>query len=143
MAVLEGFAYWPFVTTPNTKYTPEYSVNLVVSEDVADSFRQRGFTIKDMEEGPAIIIRRKVNGPDGMIRKAPLLLDRFKNPLDGSVGNGSKVKVQYKEWETEWNGKQFKGLDFKAIQVLDLVEYGSSAPDGSEFDIEDDAGDEL
>ena len=71
MAVLEGFAYWPFVTTPNTKYTPEYSVNLVVSEDVADSFRQRGFTIKDMEEGPAIIIRRKVNGPDGMIRKPP------------------------------------------------------------------------
>ena len=91
MAVLEGFAYWPFVTTPNTKYTPEYSVNLVVSEQVADSFRKRGFTIKDMEEGPAIIIRRKVNGPDGMIRKAPLLLDRFKNPLDVSVGNGSKV----------------------------------------------------
>ena len=51
--------------------------------------------------------------------------------------------MQYKEWETEWNGKQFKGLDFKAMQVLDLVEYGSSAPDGSEFDIEDDAGDEL
>jgi hypothetical protein len=96
MAVLEGYAYWPFVTTPNTKYTPEYSVNLVVSADVADSFRQRGFTIKDMDEGPALIIRRKVNGPDG-----------------------------------------------KAMQVLDLVEYGSSAPDGSEFEIEDEAGNEL
>ena len=46
MAVLEGFAYWPFVTTPNTKYTPEYSVNLLVTPDVADSFRNRGFTVK-------------------------------------------------------------------------------------------------
>ena len=30
MAVIEGKAYWSFVTTPNTKFTPAYSVNLVV-----------------------------------------------------------------------------------------------------------------
>ena len=141
MAVVEGFAYWPFVTTPNTKFTPEYSVNLVVSEDVADSFRQRGSNIKDMNEGPALVVRRKVNGPDGMVRNAPKLLDRNRNPMDISVGNGSKVKVQYKEWESVWNGETYKGLDFQAMQVLDLIEYG--APDGSEFDIEDDDGDEL
>ena len=61
--------------------------------------------------------------------------------MDISVGNGSKVKVQYKEWESVWNGETYKGLDFQAMQVLDLIEYG--APDGSEFDIEDDDGDEL
>ena len=53
-------------------------------------------------------------------------------PLDARVGNGSSVKVQYKEWESEWKGKIFKGLDFQAMQVIDLVEVGS--PDGSEFD---------
>ena len=141
MAVLEGFAYWPFVTTPNTKYTPEYSVNLLVTPDVADSFRNRGFTVKEMDEGPALVIRRKVNGPEGMVRQAPKLLDRSKNPIDVSVGNGSKVKIQYKEWESTWNGQQYKGLDFQAMQVIDLVSYGS--PDGAEFDIEDSDGDEL
>ena len=35
MAVLEGTAYWAFVTTPNTKYDPCYSVNLVVDNDTA------------------------------------------------------------------------------------------------------------
>jgi len=71
-----------------------------------------------------------------MIRSAPKLFDRFKNPMDERVGNGSLVKIQYKEWESNWKGQDFRGLDFQAMQVLDLVEVGS--PDGSEFDVEDD-----
>ena len=139
--ILEGKAYWSFVTTPNTKFTPAYSVNLVVDEPTADSFRDRGFTVKDMEEGPALIIKRKVDGKDGMVRQAPKLFDKSKREIDVNVGNGSHVKVQYKEWDTKWNGQVFKGLDFQAMQVLDLVEYNS--PDGSEFDIEDGDGDEI
>ena len=141
MAVIEGKAYWSFVTTPNTKYTPAYSVNLVVDESTADSFRDRGFTVKDMEEGPALIIKRKVDGKDGMVRQAPKLFDKSKREIDVTVGNGSHVKVQYKEWDAKWNGQVFKGLDFQAMQVLELVEY--NAPDGSEFDIEDGDGDEI
>ena len=141
MALVEGVAYWASVTTPNTTYQPVYTVNLVVDEEVANDFRSRGFTVKDMEEGPALLIKRKVNGPNGMVRSAPKLLDKYKQPLNAAVGNGSKVKVQYKEWETTWNGTQYKGLDFQAMQVLDLVEYAS--PDGAEFDVVDDDGDEL
>lgn len=140
MAVLEGKAYWSFVTTPNTKFTPAYSVNLVVDNDVADSFRNRGFAVKDTEDGPALIIKRKVDGPRGMIREAPKLYDKSKREINAAVGNGSHVKVQYKEWETQWNGQDFKGLDFQAMQVLSLVEYNS--PDGAEFDVEED-GDEI
>ena len=136
MALVEGVAYWASVTTPNTTYTPVYTVNLVVDEEVANDFRSRGFTVKDMEEGPAILIKRKVDGPNGMVRPAPKLLDKNKQPLNTSVGNGSKVKVQYEEWESTWNGTQYKGLDFQAMQVIDLVEYAS--PDGAEFGIEDD-----
>lgn len=143
MAVVEGRAYWASVTTPNTKYDPVYSVNLVVEDNVAEDFRSNGFTVKDMDEGPAIVIKRKVNGPNGMIRQAPKLLDKNKNAMNVSVGNGSLVKVQYKEWETTWNGTQYKGLDFQAMQVLDLIEY--AAPDGEEFESYDgdDAEDEL
>ena len=141
MALVEGVAYWASITTPNTTFTPVYTVNLVVDEEVANDFRSRGFTVKDMEEGPALLIKRKVNGPNGMIRSAPKLLDKHKQPMNVAVGNGSKVKVQYKEWESTWNGTVYKGLDLQAMQVLDLVEYAS--PDGAEFDIEDDDGDEL
>jgi|TARA_R110000744_G_scaffold36484_5_gene84188 hypothetical protein len=135
MAILQGAAYWASVTTPNTTFEPVYSVNLVVDDATAEDFQSRGFTIKQMDEGPAIVIKRKVNGPNGMIRQAPRLVDSQKNQLDARVGNGSNVRVQYKEWSSEWKGTTFKGLDFQAMQVIDLVEVGS--PDGSEFDAMD------
>mgnify|MGYP003649361170 CR=1 FL=1 len=123
MAILQGTAYWVSATTPNTTFEPVYSVNLVVDEDTAQDFQARGFPVKMMDEGVAVVIKRKVNGPNGMVRVAP------------RVGNGSEVKVQYKEWQSEWKGKMFFGLDFQAMQVLNLIEIGS--PDGSEFDAMD------
>ena len=137
MAILEGTAYWASVTTPNTTFEPVYSVNLVVADETAQQFQERGFTIKQMDEGQAIVIKRKVNGPNGMVRPAPKLVDKNKNPLDCRIGNGSEVKVQYKEWESNWKGKMFKGLDFQAMQVINLIEVGT--PDGAEFDSFDDA----
>ena len=137
MAILEGTAYWASVTTPNTTFEPVYSVNLVVDNATADKLQADGFTIKQMDEGPAIVIKRKVNGPNGMVRPAPKLVDKNKQPLDCNIGNGSSVKVQYKEWESNWKGKLFKGLDFQAMQVLNLIEVGT--PDGAEFDSFDDA----
>jgi len=140
MAVIQGKAFWASVTTPNTTFEPVYTVNLVIDEETAEEFRNNGYAVKDMDEGPAIVIKRKVNGPNGLVRQAPKLMDKAKNPIDVSVGNGSVVKVQYKPWESEWRGKKFKGLDFQAMQVIDLVAY--QAADGAEFDAEDE-GDEL
>ena len=85
MAILEGSAYWAAVTTPNTTFEPTYSVNLVVDEATAADFKARGFNIKQMEEGPSILIKRKVEGPNGMVRQAPKLIDQFKKPLDARV----------------------------------------------------------
>ena len=141
MPVLQGQAYWASVKTPNTKYEPTYSVNLVVDEATAEDFKGRGFTVKPMAEGPSIVIKRKVDGPRGMIREAPKLYDRAKNEMDCQVGNGSTVKVQYKEWETVRQGTTYKGLDFMAMQVIDLVAYSGSA--GDEFDVEESLEDEL
>ena len=142
MAVLEGKAYWASVTTPNTTFEPVYTVDLVVGEDVANEFQARGFKVKDLSVkdesggatpiGRALTIKRKVNGPNGMVRNAPKLFDKNKEPLDAIVGNGSTVKVQYNEWETDNKYGNFKGLDFQAMQVLDLVSLKSQ--DGSELD---------
>ena len=143
MAVLEGTAYWAFVTSPNTKFEPTYSVNLVVDNETASDFEDRGFTVKQMDEGPAVVIKRKVNGPNGMIRKAPTLLDRSLKEVDVNVGNGSKVKVKYKEWESTWNGRQFKGLDFVKMQIIDLVEYNRDDREDELTAMEDEELDDL
>ena len=137
MAIQEGIAYWASVTTPNTKYEPVYTVDLVVEDSVADDFISRGFKVKDIELGDekvgrAVTIKRKVNGPNGMVRNPPKLVDENKLPIDVLVGNGSRVRVQYNEWETSNKFGDFKGLDFQAMQVIDLISYKSA--DGEEFD---------
>ena len=53
MAIQEGIAYWASVTTPNTKYEPVYTVDLVVEDSVADDFIARGFKVKDIEKKPS------------------------------------------------------------------------------------------
>ena len=137
MAIVEGTAYWASIKQPNTRFEPVYSINLVVDDDTANDFASRGHKLKQMDEGQAIIIKRKVNGPNGMVRPAPRLLDVNKQEVNYSVGNGSKVKVQYAEYEGEQKYGPYKGLDFQAIQVLELVEYrsedGAELLDGEEF----------
>jgi hypothetical protein len=137
MAVVNGTAYWASIKTPNTKFEPVYTVNLVVDEDTANDFASRGHKIKQMDEGPSLIIKRKVNGPNGMVRTAPRLLDAEKNEVNYSVGNGSKVRVQFNEYHGENKYGPYTGLDLQAVQVLDLVEYraedGAELLDGEEF----------
>jgi len=137
MAVVNGTAYWASIKTPNTKFEPVYTINLVVDEDTANDFASRGHKIKQMDEGPSIVIKRKVNGPNGMVRTAPRLLDADKNEVNYSVGNGSKVRVQFNEYQGENKYGPYTGLDLQAVQVLDLVEYraedGAELLDGEEF----------
>jgi len=131
--VYEGIAYWASITTPNTRFEPKYTIDLVIDDGIADQLRADGITVKDKDEGATITIKRLVNGTNGMIRRAPKLMDKNKNELDCLVGNGSKVKVQAKPWAVERNGQTFKGLELQAVQVLDLVQFSSG--DGDEFDI--------
>ena len=131
--VYEGIAYWASITTPNTRFEPKYTIDLVIDDGIADQLRADGITVKDKDEGATITIKRLVNGTNGMIRRAPKLMDKNKNELDCLVGNGSKVKVQEKPWAVERNGQTFKGLELQAVQVLDLVQFSSG--DGDEFDI--------
>lgn len=136
MAIVEGTAYWASVKRPNTKYKPVYQVNLVVDEDTASDFKRRGFRIKDMDEGPALHIKRYVDGGPKGTREPPKLYDRMKQEVDVEVGNGSRVKVQYREWESFRDGQRHQGMEFVAMQILDLVPYNSGGP-GEEFEVEE------
>ena len=135
MSVYEGMAMWASITTPNTRFEPKYTIDLVVDDETASQLKSEGYNVKDMEEGPTITIKRNVSGPNEMIRKAPALMDKNKNVLDCLVGNGSKVRVQAKPWKMNKNGQAFQGLELQAVQVIDLVQY--SGGDGDEFDVLD------
>ena len=140
MAVLKNRPLvWASITVPNTTYEPVYSVNVIVDDKTAKDFKDRGFNIKQMDEGPAVVVKRKVNGPNGITRPAPTLFDKSKNEIDVSVGNGSIGNVQYKEWEVVRQGQTDKGLDLQAVQILDLVSYNQA---GDEFDVEESLGEE-
>ena len=146
MAVIEGTAYWNNITTPNTKFEPVYQTNLIVPDDVLEKFKADGYSVKELNEGQALVIKRKVAKKGGGTNPAPKLLDKNKQPLDALVGNGSKVRVQYRPWQTTNSYGTFKGLDLQGMQVLELVEYGDAAADGEELGYvgaEDDAADEL
>ena len=137
MAIESGLAYWASVLNPNLKYEPVYTVDLVVDEETATKYENKGFkvktlVIKDEVVGKSLNIKRKVNGPNNMVRRPPKLVDEQKNPIDVLVGNGSKVRVQFNEWEVSNKYGDFKGLDFQGMQVLDLISYKSG--DGEEFD---------
>ena len=56
MAVLEGKAYWASVTTPNTTFEPVYTVDVVVDEEVANSFEARGFKVKETEQTEVFVL---------------------------------------------------------------------------------------
>jgi hypothetical protein len=134
MAVQTGIAKWASITSPNTKWEPQYCINLIVDDEVAIDFKSKGFPVKEFDEGLALVMKRKVEGTNGRVNSVPKLFDKAKNEIDVSVGNGSKVKVQYKEWESQRNGKTFKGFDLMAVQVLDLITFNGA---GDEFNIEE------
>ena len=144
MAVLKNRKVeWASLTVGNSTDEPVYTVNVLVDEDTASDFKSRGFNVKETESGPSLIVKRKVNGPNGLIRPAPNLFDGAKNEIDVSIGNGSTCNIQYKEWEVVRQGKTFKGLDLQAVQVIDLISFNQA---GDEFDVEEsleEAGDEL
>ena len=138
MAILEGTVKWASITTPNTKFEPMYTVDLIVDEETANDFASRGHKIKQHDEGPAIVIKRKVNGPNGITRPAARLLDKDKQEINVAVGNGSKVRVQFNEYSGEGKYGPYQGLDLQAVQVVDLIEYRSAdgeelLADGEEF----------
>ena len=134
MAVIYGKAYWAAITTPNTKFEDQWTVD-VVPDDPADfeKLKKAGFKVKNSPDGEEDInFRRKCKNFKGQDNKQPRLVDANKNPIDVQVGNGSRVCVQYDEFFGSNSFGAYQGLDLKAVQVIDLVEY--AAADGSEFE---------
>jgi hypothetical protein len=135
MAVVTGKAYWASIQTPNTKFKPMYTINVVVDKEMANEFEARGHKVKDMEGEPSLVFKRNVTKASGEPNSIPRLLDKDMSPWGdkGKIGNGSTVKVQYNEYAGEGKFGKYVGLDLQAVQVIELVSYDDRKPDGAEL----------
>ncbi len=124
MPTVEGKAYWASITRPNTTFDPVYQIDVAVDDITAKDFASRGVTVKEDERGKVLKFKRKVARQDGTANPMPRLVDAKKNPIDVLVGNGSQVKVLYKDFEWTFAGKSGRSLDLQAVQVIDLIPYG-------------------
>ena len=114
----------------NTLTTQDVS-NTVYDKDTGDDTGKVEFKFK---------LKAKVQRKDGSYyEQQPAVLDAKKQPLpkDMLIGNGSRVKVAFEPFPYIMQSTKKVGvsLRLKAVQVLDLVEYGNAAT--SVFDEED------
>ena len=140
--VLTGEAYYPHVKVPVPNYQQTangYEINLAVSDEVFQQFKDAGFNVGLKEAGrakytedPVVhFYQWEINGK-GEKNAVPKLVDYEKNEIDVQIGNGYKVAIQ---WRAAVYGpnKQYKRAILEAVQVLELQEYGSSM--GSETEL--------
>ena len=59
--VIEGTAMWASIKSPNTKYEPKYTIDLVVDNKTAQDLDKQGFSVKfDKPEGPTLISKERL-----------------------------------------------------------------------------------
>ena len=136
--VLEGLAYYPHVKVPVPNYQQTangYEINLAVSDELFQKFKDAGFNVGLKEAGrakytedPVILFYLWEKNSKGAPNDPPMLINTDMEEIDVQVGNGSKVNVQWRSSGAYGPSKQYKRAILEVVQVVDLVEY---APQGS------------
>ncbi len=126
-----GRAYYTNVTTPNTTFDSKWEVSLVLDDETLADFENRGHPVKEKDFGRFIHFKRTVDRKGGGQNARPILVAENRKRVDSlpNIGNGSTVKIQYKEYAWNYQGKAGKGRDLRALQLIELVEYNE--PDGT------------
>ena len=108
MSVISGTAYWASIQSPNTKFEPNWQIDVgnldAANKAIAES---DGLNVKtDETKGDYVTIKRKVKRKDGNDNNPPVVVDAQKRPMLELVGNGSKVNVLYSTYEWKYAGKE-------------------------------------
>ena len=133
--VIEGTAYYPSILVPNTKFEKHmFQINLAVSDEIWDMFRSQGFIglhpagKKGYTPDPVITFERFATRKDGVTKnQPPKLVDSDNEPIDVTVGNGSRVKVMWRHSQYAGGGGIINRAELVAVQVVELVEYSEAA----------------
>lgn len=136
----KGRASYPKLTKPDTKFNPEgvYSVGLIIDKEAAAPFQAKIEEAYVEEFGAKAL--PKANWPwseneEGELvfkfksKNKPTLFDSKGKPIKSelNVGSGSVLKVAGAVGCRQVSGKYYATLYLNSVQVIDLVEYSSSA----------------
>ena len=139
MSVINGKAYWAAVASPNTTFDPDgmWTVDVCnLDEKNVKLAKKDGISIKNKgdDRGDFVTIKRKVRRKDGVMNRAPELMDAQKRTLSNvMIGNGSVVNVLYNTYDWEYRGRQGTSADLRSVQVVDLIPYNSDSDEA--FDV--------
>jgi len=125
MSVISGTAYWASIQSPNTKFEPNWQIDVGNLDANNKAIAEKdGLNVKtDETKGDYVTIKRKVKRKDGNDNNPPVVVDAQKRPMLDLVGNGSKVNVLYTTYEWKYAGKEGISADLKKVQVVDLIPY--------------------
>jgi len=129
--VVEGTAFYPHILVPNEAFGRKmYEINLAVSDDIFDLFQSQGYIglhpsgKKKFTPDPVIAFQRFAFRKDGSPNPTPKLVDMENNPVDVSIGNGSRVKVMWRHSTYKsGGGGMIQRAELVAVQLVELVEY--------------------
>lgn len=134
---LEGIANWAKVFEANRDMNTDfhgeggaYTVDVQLEKEELDKLTKSGSRLKPKlgDDGVSIRFKRKHIHPGGIeeLGGPPKVVGPDKEPIDGLIGNGSRVKVYASVYDT----KLGKGTRLEGMQVVDLVEYESEGGEG-------------
>lgn len=130
--VIAGTAFWSHHGKVN-ELSGKYQMDLSVDAETKKILESKGVHVSNKPED-----RNSDNDKGDYVTLkstfAPKIVDAKKNPMssDIKIGNGSKVKVLTHIYDWTFKKKSGKSLGFDSIQVIALVEYGSSTTDAFE-----------
>jgi hypothetical protein len=135
--IIEGQVYFPHLVVPNLDYNKVkswYELQLAVSDDVFEMFKEAGFSEaflyeagkKNFTPDPVIKFATWAHNNDGSTIAPPIVVDKDKQPSDASIGNGSTIAVQ---WTRKEYGQMTKIIrpQLQAVQILNLIDRGEVA----------------
>lgn len=114
--IIQGRCRWAFVSTPNTRFNPIYSIDVEIPKETFNDYLEQGFPVKE-NDGFYMTIKRIVK------KGKPLLFDAKKNRTSVMIGNGSLVRVQYQEYMFENVYGIHRGFELEAVQILELIRH--------------------
>lgn len=118
---------WASVFKPNTRFRPEWSVQIRVPGDTVQKFFDVGFRLKQQPDGSYTLrARRYCRLDNGDELAPPEVVDADNNPWSetrGLIGNGSLCNVMVRAKYTTYQGVEGLSCYLEGLQVINLVPY--------------------
>jgi len=122
---ITGKCKWAKVQSPDTQYTPCWSIDMILETDVAQELEKLGIPVKTDKDGDMIIkVKRNVTAKSGKPNDPPEVVDSAGNPFSSMIGNGSTVTVGMAVFDWTHAGKTGVTCFLNKVTVVDLVEFG-------------------